>query len=276
MAKRRNWTQYPARVSQQLNGVSGVAGVGGAAVGVAGLSLVTGVLSTVLVTGGLGITMVSLLYAIFKAVPPKFREPQELVGTSVNIDELARISPPVAAIAIIGPSQAGKTTLKYAFSHQPSSSARTQATSAYIATLQTPPSIQVAFLDGGGEKYPQQFKIAELADLLIVLLDHNSSDTDVVVDPQRLGVHQSFLTQVRHHLDHVNASPKKCILVLKNKADLWSAALPNEVRAFDVFCEQEADKWRAGNRANSVVIRSHSNQRVNDIAALMAEIRRVL
>jgi hypothetical protein len=269
MAQKRRWVQWPSRIAEELNGVSGVAGVGGGIIGIASWTLLGGNMALMLAATGTVITIGAFGYAIYKAVPPLMKRPEDLVGCNVSLDELKNIFPKITSLAIIGPTQAGKTTLKHRLSFDIASPTRTQQASAYVTSLQTTPPKYIAILDGGGERYPQQFKLAEICEYLCIVIDHNISDTDPAVDESRLHDHEAFLKQIRHHLDESNAPTKQWILFLANKHDLWKCAAPEQRVNFDRFCKNEIEKWKQGRFANTVDLYEHSNDIPNDIARFM-------
>jgi hypothetical protein len=153
MPGKRRWKNWPKRLTTELNGVSGIAGVGGTALSVAGWTAVTGPVGIVL--GGLGIVIAAGAFghAIWKSIPPQLQKPEDLVGQNLSLDILAKVHPPVPTLGVVGPSKAGKTTLKSRLSHQPTPTERTQVVRAYIAPLVTTPVKYIAILDGGGESY---------------------------------------------------------------------------------------------------------------------------
>jgi len=199
--RRRRWAQWPGRISQELNGVSGLASLGGIAITAGSLTFLAGTAALALTGVGTTIVFGAIGYAAFKAVPPRMQHPNHLVGRNVSIGDLGNVSPPLPTVAIIGATQAGKTTLKNRLAHEHTSTERTQSISAFIISLQTAPPIPIAILDGGGDKYAQQFKIAEICDYLCIMIDHNISDAEISVNKDRLSDHASFLKQVGHHLD---------------------------------------------------------------------------
>jgi hypothetical protein len=176
-------------------------GIGGIAIGAGGLTFLAG--AAALALSGVGTVIVSLAvgYALVKGIPRALKRPEELVDHIVGIDELSDVSPAIPKLSIIRPSQTGKTTLKHRLSFDFSPLVRTQQITAKVVSLQTTPPRYIAILDGGGERYPQQFKLAEVCDCLCVVLDHNISDTDLAVSAARLSEHKAFLKQIRHHLD---------------------------------------------------------------------------
>ena len=76
-------------------------------------------------------------YAAYKAFPPVMKGPQDLVGKTVPFDILANVWPPIRTLAIIGTTQAGKTTLRQRLAFDRSTTERTQNITAYVVSMQT-------------------------------------------------------------------------------------------------------------------------------------------
>jgi hypothetical protein len=241
---------------------------------VASLSALAGTAAIALTGVGALIAVGAFGYAIVKALPPRMRLADDLVGQTISTGELANIFPAIRTLAIIGPTRAGKTTLKNRLSFDPKPASRTQHVSAYVMSLQTSPPTHIAILDAGGESFPQQFKLAELCQYLCIVIDHNISDTDTTIRPSRLSDHTSFLRQIRHHLDEVNATQKLWIHFLLNKHDLWTLEPPERRQLLVAFCSNEVEQWRQGNRAKVVDSRPHSNDDPTDVAEFMALLKR--
>lgn len=273
MLTKRRWSQWPKRSVEELNGVSGVAGVGGAAIGIASLSLLAGTAAFALTGVGAVITLGAIGYAVARALPPPMKLPEDLVGRKVAIKELDNVFPPVRRLSIVGLTQAGKTTLRNRLAFIPDPPSRTQQTSAYVTSLQTAPEAYLAILDGGGDRFPQQFSIAGQCDCLCIVIDHNRSDSETRVDADRLKEHESFLKQIRHYLDESGAPSKAWIQFLFNKRDLWALADPAQIAEFSRFCNDEVERWRQGRRATVVDARTHSNDIPADVAQFMALLR---
>jgi hypothetical protein len=272
--KRRRWSQWPRRISEQLNGVSGVAGVGGLATSLAGWSLLAGNVALALTGVGAATTAAALGYAVYKSVPPPLKHPLDLVGSTVGLEDLDDVSPALLRLAIVGATQAGKTTLRNRLAFQLPSHRRTQRVDAYVCSLDTGPASYLAILDGGGESYPQQFKVAEACTFMCIVVDHNHSHTDSKIDLQRQRTHEDFLLQIRNYLTETNAKQLEWIHFLINKQDLWKRADIEERTLFESFCAREIDKWKQGRFAKNVHAAYHSNDNPDDIATFMSLLKK--
>jgi hypothetical protein len=272
MRGKRRWGLWPRRITNELNGIGGLAGVGGTAIGIAGWTALAGTAATVLMSGGAVIAVGAFGYAMYKAVPPPLRRPEDVIGETLELEELDGIMPPVIRLAIVGPTQAGKTTLKHRLSFQPKPDKRTQLVTAQIVSVPTSPQKYVAILDGGGEQFAQQFRLLNPADCLCLVLDHNISDTDITVDSDRLKQHADFLTQIRYQLIDSKGRRKKWIEVLANKRDLWQQLPVEQKTEFEKFYNTEVKIWENGGFADNVNSSPHSNEIADDIARIMSKI----
>jgi uncharacterized protein (DUF305 family) len=269
MPSKRRWGQWPKRVSEEINGISGVAGLGGVAVSAGGLTFLAGAAAMTLT--GLGVIAVvgAVGYAAYKAVPPRMRSPEDLVGQVINVSELDDIHPSIKTLAIIGSTQAGKTTLKSRLSFDFSPKTRTQDISAYVVSLPTSPTNYLAILDGAGDTYAQQFLIAEKCDLLCVMVDHNISHVVSAIDLSRLEQHKSLLEQVRRYLDQTDTKQKSQARILINKHDLWRSESQEHQDNLTTSFNEEAEKLIRGRYVGKAEYCAHSNESADDVAALM-------
>jgi len=258
----------PGRFANELNGVSGIAGVGGTAIGIAGWTALAGTAGTILMSSGLAISVFAFGYAIVKAIPPTFKRSEDLIGNPISMEVLGEIDPPVFTLAIVGPSRAGKTTLKNRLSFRPRTDQRTQSITAQIVPIANVPKGYIAILDGGGEQFVQQFKICEKADCICIVLDHNETSEEQNVDNDRIRQQKEFLKQIRYHLTSAGCRPKKWIHLLLNKRDLWEKS-PDTSLMID-FVESELEDWKNGRYSNETELFFHSNESGDDIARLMA------
>lgn len=268
MAKKRHWGRWPKQAKEELNGISGLAGVGGTVIGIGGLTLLAGPAALVCAVLGGTITVGAVGYALVKAVPPRLKSPEDLVGQTVPLKELESVLP-IRTLSIIGPTQAGKTTLRNRLAFKSGPVSRTQEMTAYITSLQTAPPTYLAVLDGGGEKFPQQFNLVEVCDCLCIVIDHNRSDSDSTISQKRVEEHQFFLEQIVNQLNHANVKPKLWVQFLINKHDLWKSATAQQLASFDSFYQDQVKEWRKANRGQTVDSRPHSNEDADDIAEFM-------
>ncbi len=273
MLNARRWTKWPGRAVGELNTVSGVAGLGGSVISLAGWSFTTGVMATGLTYGGALIVLLSLGTALVRSIPPAIKKPEDLVGKTISLAEIGNISPPVMTLAVVGPSMVGKTTLKDRLSFTDSANIRTQDTSAYIASFQTAPPTYIAILDGGGERFSHQFKLAEQCQCLCVVIDHNASDSDIEIDAQRLEKHREFSRQIRQYLDDGSVARKIWVRLLINKHDLWGTLSVEKQKIISDFYTEELAYWRQGNRAASIEALVFSNEDASDVAKFVEKLK---
>ena len=244
--------------------------MGGIAIGAASLPLVAGAAAVALAGVGTVMVVAAVATAATKGFPPAMKPAQELVGQVVELDALSNAAPTIQKLAIIGPGRAGKTTLRNRLAFDLSPLTRTQEISAYVASLQTHPQKYLAILDGQGDRFAQQFKLAELCDCLCIVIDHNASDSDAAIDPVRVSQHRDFLTQIKHHLDQSGAGKKQRTYILMNKRDLWASAPKDQQAALIEFVKGETEGWKNEKRAKKVDFRAHSNNIHEDVAQFMS------
>ena len=271
MAKKRRWSEWPRKISEELNSVTGLLTVGGAVLTWAG-----GGAATALGIVGWVITIGALVYAICRAIPPAMENADDLVGKTLDLIELNNISPPIRKLAFVGPTRTGKTTLKRRLQFEPSPNERTQAATATIVPILTNPVTYLAVLDGGGESFPQQFKIAELADHLCLVVDHNNSNDDPSVSGERRIETVKFMTQIREYLLETESPKKVSVEVLVNKRDLWETLPVKDRKTFLDFVSEETKKWKDGNFSKDVRMATHSNQNIDDVARFMNKLKSTL
>ena len=143
---------------------------------------------------------------------------------------------------------------------------------AYIAALQTSPPRYVALIDGGGEEFAQQFRVAEFADALCVILDHNRRHDDSAIDTVRLKDSQEFQRQLLGYIKDARSGDKPLVWLMINKRDLWEKLGEPELRPLRDAIEAIRGDWAQSNLARDVVVSNHSNMNGDDVAAFHARI----
>jgi len=260
---KRQWKQWPSLTKKALNDTGSFTGLAGIGLGIAGVSLATPIL---LIIGGCTIGG-TLLYAGYRGIPPKMLSASNIDG-QISLSELETISPPILKIAIVGYTQAGKTTFLQNALQRPPHTNRTSYTSATILSLQTTPITYVALLDGDGEQLHQQFEIAKFADFLLVIVDHNLSDTKVAKSKKREEEHDNFLQQLLFKLQS-NDKINKVHLIL-NKRDLWQKSKSST--DLEAWFNSHVDQWQSANIAIEVTSDIHSNNESSDISKVISHI----
>jgi hypothetical protein len=274
MAGKRRWTKWPGKFMSELNGTSGLAGAGGAVLtglSFGGLTAASGALA--LVTGGVGIVLMgaAVIAAGARSFPDRLVNPADIVGEDRSLDQLGNLEPAVFAVGIVGPSQAGKSTLASRILAVPPRNQRTHGLHCYIAALQTAPVKYVAMLDGPGDQYAMQFSVVENSQIVFVILDHNIHE-HATMDKERILEHRRFQKQLR---DYLIAKSKRLMWVhlLLNKRDLWENLSHDELLA---FLQTETDEWTKSNLSQRVSSAIHSNEKPSDIADTLTEVKRFI
>lgn len=250
---------------QKLNGASGVLAIAGIIISFASAKLLPGQVSMITTTIAILITVSLLVYTLWTSFPPPIREATNLIGEAVKLEELQYITPKVQKLAIIGPSRTGKSTLKKCLNFDSSPDKRTQDTTATITPICSNPITPIAILDGGGERLTQQFKIAEEADYLFVVVDHNISDEETSLCEQRLQEAKYFMEQVRGHLKETKCSAKVWVELIANKRDLWEQLDDKNKQTFIKFMNDEVTEWQKDQIGTDVRYAVHSKNMREDI-----------
>ncbi|MFM7641530.1 MAG: GTPase domain-containing protein [Cyanobium sp.] len=271
MTSKRRWSLWPRRFIEELNPTSGFASLGGAILTIisfVGWNASSGPMSVVF--GVLGIVVITLAIAIaaLKAIPPALRNAADYVGQRLNLDKLDQIDPPLPKLGIVGPGMVGKSTLLSRILQQAPPQQRTQEVHFFIAVLQTSPIRYLAMLDGPGQMFAGQFEIASYADILCIILDHNGSDQEKLIDRMRIQTNLEFQEQLRDFLAKRPRKPSFVHLLL-NKRDLWGdVSVPQADQLFlRNFLVDEEQKWKHSNLAKEVNSVEYSNFRHDDIVA---------
>lgn len=269
MSGSRRWSEFPSRFKENLDSTSAIAGIGGAGLGAAGWGVLPPPFTLIAVGVGGVITVSALGYSAFKAIPPKLVDASEMVGRTIPLSELERISEKLPIIAIIGPSKAGKTTLRNRLSFIRKTTERTNNVTAQIVALPIAPTRYVAVLDGGGHVYQQQFTLAELCDHLCIVLDHNPSDISIEPEDERIIRHREFLEQVSNSIREYREAKLTSLFFLWNKRDLWEQADSDSLMKFTEFKEETIKDWRQANFASELGESMHSNELPDDVAQVV-------
>jgi hypothetical protein len=101
---------------------------------------------------------------------------------------------------------------------------------------------------------------------LIVVLDHNISDTEISTDSMRLSKHDEFLEQVSNSISEYRKVKLKSIAFLWNKRDLWQLEGLSEMAEFEKYRLEIERSWKKANYADEVIGWAHSNNNPDDIA----------
>ncbi len=208
--------------------------------------------------GGVVITGGGILVAGFRAIPDKLESPKKYVKKTIKIDKLNDVEP-ILRVGVIGNTKSGKSTLLDKMQLNTFTNERTDE---LYATILMPiqSSNYIAFIDGAGQEYTQQFTIIDNSDFLLLLVDHNGED-GVRVSNDRLNSHQDFIVQMIQHINKNNM--KKQIHLLLNKEDKWSVSNTKEalLQRFE-----EYKQLLSQNPLVKLTSSSHSNFIDRDIA----------
>jgi hypothetical protein len=262
----RRWSQWPKRLSDEVSATSGMVGLLGAGVTVAGIVFA----APVTIALGGAVFGGTILWAGLRAIPPKLPGPQEMTGRLLgDLSELDSIHPPPKRIGFIGVSQAGKSTLLDHLEIKPARPGRTDDPYASIISISGNPLKYFALIGAAGQVFSQQFKVVDNFDILVIFLDHNKGHGDQKTNERRLREHENFLEQLHGHLKQ-NRKRISRIHFLLNKGDLWERDAGAD-RLKKWFADQ-VKGWKMA--ANAVTNDEHSNRRAQDIAKMAQNLRR--
>ncbi|MGY3687541.1 GTPase domain-containing protein [Vibrio coralliilyticus] len=262
-------TRWFKNIEDACKSASAIISTMGLIVGLSANSFLDAPLAKSLSTVGFLVGILGIAYLVIKAYPPKVLQASECVGMTVSLQDLDYMTPSIEKLAIIGPTRTGKTTLKERLNFRTPENKRTQGISATITAITSNPVKYIAVLDGGGEVLTQQFKIAEQADFLCIVIDHNISNSSLQIDTERQKETSEFMDQVRHHLRNDGIKQKKWIEIIVNKQDLRGKLDEAELADFVEFVGNEKLKWETSSISKDVSSENHSNLNFDDVSRIM-------
>lgn len=85
----------------------------------------------------------------------------------------------------------------------------------------------LCFIDISGENLAEQMRAIELADFIILFIDHSESSESMIINQKRIIETRNLLKRIKEHLEVGN---QKIIpsIVLMNKKDLWAKTKSKE------------------------------------------------
>jgi hypothetical protein len=225
------------------------AGVSAMLPAAAGTGLVVGaaVAAPVLVAGGLLFAGGAAVYGAYRALWPRDREKYHDKAVELKDLEDEYWSCHIIRVGVVGVKRSGKTEIKTRLRDQGQGERDTAHIETHIFRADKDKNIFVALIDGQGAdtgERQQQFKIADQAQLLVIVLDHNELDENPSIATSRLNEHDEFLKQLRSKF---NTRPEKQknlrVIFILNKKDLWSTASPQDRQAFENWFSKNVAEW---------------------------------
>jgi hypothetical protein len=271
------WTsRYFAGLRDELNKANGFMAIGGVFFAFIGV-VTAGLAQIILIALGGVIVLASVVPALVRAIPKPLPSVADCAGQELNLATYRSLHPRPPAIGITGVEEVGKTALKNYLLHHPQQHGATQRITARITATLEHPDTYVAIVDGPGDTMNQQFKIADVSDILLVLLDHNIVPGQTTVAPGRLDYHRLFGRQLRSNLmnEWQSRSPRVRLRVhiLLNKRDEWQKADTADQAALRQLLADERDEWKRLTFVDSVSAVEHANTQAADISALANSIK---
>ncbi|XXX72903.1 GTPase [Sorangium sp. So ce134] len=201
-----------------MNWTNGIVGVGGIILSTIPLVGLSGNIAIATVALGIATATGAFGLVIWKALPPKQLDPTTLIGKKISVSDLENIDPPLRAVGIVGPGNAGKSTLVSRIAAETPPNELTEKATAQVTILQTNPPVNIALIDGRGNMYADQFTAAAPAEFLCILLDHSASDSDPKPDDSRIRDHIQFSEQLRGYLGHRKSKVHHVHLLMNKQA----------------------------------------------------------
>ena len=220
---------------------------------------------------GIILILIGLILWISLSWPERKISADKKLGEKIEIEEVKYVYPTLVKVGIVGSTSVGKTTLSENITQIPYSRERTQKTSAYITSTRTSPAKYFALIDGPGNNTPQQFDIIKNSDIIILLFDHNESNSSRNILDSRLRDLSILNNQFRNLFNQHNLKMKQIHLLL-NKKDLWENVVEVEKQKLNEWFENECNRWKHGNFAEQISFNHHSNLLVEDVNNLINEL----
>jgi len=256
---RRDWKKWAPAFARELASpvTAAIVGASGIVTAVVGGAAALPVVA--LVIGG------TTLWCGIRSFPGRIRDVYDLIGRDLGLGELVGIDPPVFKVGLLGPPGAGKSTLLDRIAPQPSRNEPTTRVYARMFDFNRHPLRFLAVVDGPMEELGQQLEVASIANLLIIVLDHNRRDGTGTLDEERLREQSILLTELRSFLRRKPNAVRHVVFLL-NKRDLWEGK-PSEPKLMDWF-GQEVNLWREDFPDMNVAGSSFSNMSAVEIVSI--------
>ena len=271
---KRNWKSWWHRLRQSVSSAELVVGLASLAITVFGTLAEQ---PYVQIPGILVLVGIPILLA-FRSFPDRLLSVPSLAASQspIKLHQLRELDTPVVNVGTVGEKQSGKSTfLQYALQSTPGAKKTTRLEVRIVPVPNAVPQVFCALVDGDGGQLSQQFDVCDHVDLLIVFLDHNTSDQQAVLAEHRLSSHDSFLSQLRSHMTRDGAVAPRHIHFLLNKRDLWETNAQTKSTLEPWFCEI-VSSWRSYGMAPTVTSSRHSNWDAQDVASMLRTIKEMV
>lgn len=265
---KRDWKSWPYRLAQEINWVSSITTIGSALLAFAAAKAD---MPNLVTAAPFGLAIGLVVLALYRSFPERKTSASSLAGKVIeDLDSLELISPPLKKIGLLGVSRAGKTTTVFNLRASiPETASRTDKPYAHVTALPSNPLSFFAILDAAGQQFSQQFRVAEISELILIFLDHNAADDSSSVITSRLQEHEHFIDQLQWNFKE-KLSKAVHVHFMLNKQDQWKDS-PDKPTLLSWF-DAQIKKWEKIPMI-SVTSSYHSNFVVEDHAKLATFLR---
>ncbi|CDH00529.1 GTPase domain-containing protein [Xenorhabdus bovienii] len=156
----------------------------------------------------------------------KIRFNQRELEKIYNFNEIKNLKEKhVRTVVVLGLSKVGKTTFVNSLFNESSAKQKTQNINGRLKKLKN--SQFVIFVDVSGESIPQAYQALQIADVIIIMLDHSDRDNSSIIQKRRINKNNIFIKGLCNFIQGHNGSnsdieiKKTQSLFLFNKSDLW-------------------------------------------------------
>lgn len=224
----------------------------------------------ILLTLGWLLAATATILALHRSRPdfPKSIKNAATSGADIPLEELS-LYKDIPRVAIVGVPSVGKSTLKDWLLNEEHVDEVSSSTGGRAIRLGRDDKSIAIVLDGPGGSIQRQYDMAEMSDVICVVLDHSIAQ-DGMVSEMRLGQQANFFGEMRSVLsaEWQKVPPKKQgvkVHILLNKSDLWKQSGPDGQRRLFDFLESERIAWASTRHIEPVTVAHHSNTLMEDM-----------
>lgn len=196
----------------------------------------------------------------------------------ISYDEFKEKFPDVRIISVVGKGSVGKTRFVNNLCQITYKNEYTQGRHAYIKKFRNKNNRGEVWgvLDGKGQHIPGQNDNAIIADILIVLIDHNTSNTDISIIGSRIEEHKSFVEILNHRITSTKEQKIGKVFFLVNKSDLWRQNSPKSITDWEQVAKDMFQNLYQELKRDIFDYLEFSNEKTDDINLIVEKIETYL